>query len=80
MKFNRNACEFIIVVLKCFFILTLFGVFLPRCFDCLLYNLICKQHIYDNSILVHNLVHKNLDIINNYIIVFRKFLDINTVF
>lgn len=76
MSENKEFGEFMIAVLKCFFILFFFGLFLPRFFDYILYNFIIRPNVYDNSIFVHNLVRKNLDIIYNYIYVFQKFLEI----
>lgn len=74
MIINKEFVDFIIVVLKCFFILIFFGLLLPRLLDFILYNYICKPNVYDNSVLVHNIVNKNLDIIYNYITVFKEFL------
>lgn len=71
---NEELVSFFIIVLKCFFILIFFGLFLPRFLDYLLYNFISKPNVYDNSIFVHSLVRRNLDIIYNYIYVFEKFL------
>lgn len=74
MIINKEFVDFIIVVLKCFFILIFFGLLLPRLLDFILYNYICRPNVYDNSVLVHNIVNKNLDIIYNYITVFKEFL------
>lgn len=71
---NEEFSVFIIIMLKCFFILVFFGLFLPRFLDYLLYNFISKPNVYDNSIFVHSLVRRNLDIIYNYIYVFENFL------
>lgn len=74
MNIDREAYDFIITVLKCFFILIVLGLFLPKLLDYVFYNFINKPNVYDNSILVNNLVHRNVDILHNYIIVFNKFL------
>lgn len=73
---NREFGDFIITLLKCFFILFFFGLFLPEFLDYILYNFIIRPNVYDNSIFVHNLVRRNLDIIYNYIYVFQRFLGI----
>lgn len=74
MVIDKQRLDFVIILLKCFFILIFFGLFLPRFLDYILYNFIVKPNVYDNSILVHNIVNNNLDIIYNYIIVVREFL------
>lgn len=74
MSENKEFADFSITVLKCFFILFFFGLFLPRFLDYVLCNFIIRPNGYDNSIFVHNLFRKNLDIIYNYIYVFQRFL------
>lgn len=74
MTIKSNITDFIIIFLKCFLILIFFGFFLPKFLDFILYYYICKPNIYDNSILVHNIVNKNIDLINNYVTVFKDFL------
>lgn len=76
MSESKEFGNFMIAVLKCFFILFFFGLFLPKFLDYILYNFIIIPNVYDNSIFVHNLVRKNLDIIYNYIYVFQRFLGI----
>ncbi|AKN34043.1 endonuclease III [Clostridium carboxidivorans P7] len=74
MNIDEKIYDFIITVLKCFFILIVLGLFLPKLLDYVFYNFINKPNVYDNSILVNNLVHRNINILHNYIIVFNKFL------
>ncbi|OBR94882.1 MULTISPECIES: endonuclease III [Clostridium] len=74
MILDEKKSEFIIVTLKCFFILVFFGVFLPRCIDFVIYNFVVKPHSYDNSIFVYSIFTKNMNIIYNYTIVFNEFL------
>lgn len=69
---NKNNLEFIIILLECFFILIFFGLLLPKLIDYILYNYMDKS--YNNSILVYNVIEKNINIISNYIIVFNNFL------
>ncbi len=73
---NKQVYEFIITLLKCFFILLFFGFLLPEFLNYFICNFINKNHNYDNSILVHNLVHKNINIIINYINIFKDFLQL----
>lgn len=73
---SKKICDFIIILLECFLILMFFGLVLPKFLDCIFYNFINKPNVYDNSILVHNLVYKNMNIINKYIDVFKRFLEL----
>lgn len=74
MAIGEELGNFIIVLLKCFFILIFLGLVLPKVLDYILYYFISKPNVYDNSILVNNIVNKNLDIIYKYITVFNDFL------
>jgi hypothetical protein len=74
MSLYEKKSGFIIITLKCFFILVFFGVFLPKCIDFVIYNFVVKPHSYDNSIFVYSIFSKNMNIIYNYIIVFNEFL------
>lgn len=74
MCIDKEFGDFIIVLLKCFLILIFFGLLLPKVLDYILYYVISKPNVYDNSILVHNIVNKNLDIIYKYITIFNEFL------
>ncbi|APM38622.1 endonuclease III [Clostridium kluyveri] len=74
MILDEQKTNFIIEVLKCFFILVFFGMFLPKFIDLVIYNLVVKSHSYDNSIFVYNIFSKNIDIIYNYITVFNEFI------
>lgn len=74
MILDEQKSNFIIEVLKCFFILVFLGMFLPKFIDLVIYNLVVKSHSYDNSIFVYNIFSKNIDIIYNYITVFNEFI------
>lgn len=74
MIIYSEVTDFIIVVLKCFVIMMFWGMILPKFLDYFIYNFINKPNIYDNSILVHNIFHKNLNFLNYYIDVFDEFL------
>ncbi|AYD40578.1 endonuclease III [Clostridium fermenticellae] len=69
---NKDNLEFIIILLECLFILVFFGLVLPKFINCILYNYINKS--YSNSVLVYNVIEKNINIIDNYIFVFDSFL------
>jgi hypothetical protein len=74
MIFNEQKLDFIIGVLKCFFILIFLGLFLPKFMDFILYNFIVEPHSHDNSILVSGIFNKNIELIYNYINIFNEFL------
>lgn len=74
MILDESKLDFIIEVLKCFFVLIFFGMFLPKFIDLILYNFVIKPHSYDNSIFVYNIFSRNIDIIYNYITVFNEFI------
>lgn len=74
MILDEKKAQFIISILRCFFILVFFGIFLPKFIDFILYNFVIKPHSYDNSIFVYSIFTKNMDIVYNYTIVFNEFL------
>lgn len=74
MIISEEFTNFFIILLKCFLILTFFGLLLPRFLDYFLYNFINKANAYDNSLFVYNIFHKNEYIIYNYINIFSEFL------
>ncbi len=74
MKSISIIIEIVIRFLKCFFILLVFGQFLPKILDYILYNFIEKMNVYDNSILVYNILSRNKNILYNYIYIFNEFL------
>lgn len=71
---NLYLTELFICILKCFFILLVFGEFLPKILDYILYRYIEKISIYDNSILVYNIIKKNKNILYNYMYIFKEFI------
>lgn len=70
---QENVIEFLYLILKCFFILILFGMLLPKVIDGLLYYFY-KTNIYDNSIFVNFLVDKNMKILYNYLYIIKKII------
>ena len=70
---NKDFWDFLITVIKCFVILMVVGLLLPRVVDFLLQNLISNTRIYQNSTVVYNLVDKNYKLIYNYILTFYLF-------
>lgn len=64
----------IIKVVKCFFILLFFGEIFPFALDIFFYYFVDKVAVYDNSVLVYNIINRNIDILYNYIYIFQEFL------
>lgn len=71
---NLYLTDFLICFLKCFFVFLVFGKFLPEILDFLLYRYIEKISIYDNSVLVYNMIKVNKNILYNYIYIFNEFI------
>lgn len=73
MNIKNKNIEFILLIIKCFFVLILFGIMLPKLIDNFLYYLY-KGNVYDNSIFVNFLVDKNKKILYNYIYIVKALL------
>ena len=65
--------HFAVLTIKCFVILIVIGIFLPRAVDYLLHNLITNTKIYKNSVVVYKLVDNNYKLVYNYILTFYLF-------
>lgn len=61
-------------IVKCFLILLFFGEIFPFILDMLFYYFVDKVAVYDNSVLVYNIINRNIDILYNYIYIFQEFL------
>lgn len=72
---KAEALSLIIILLKCFLILFIFGVFLPTLIDYALYY-IYRSDYYDNSIFVNYIVDKNGKLLYNYIYTVKLLLGI----
>jgi hypothetical protein len=70
---NKDLWHFIILTVKCFIILLVMGILLPKAMDYLLENLISNTRIYKNSIVVYKLVDKNYKLVYNYVLTFYLF-------
>ena len=70
---NKDLKRFILLTGKCFIILLVIGLLLPKVIDYLLQNLINNTRIYKNSIVVYKLVDKNYKLVYNYILTFYLF-------
>jgi len=70
---HKDLCHFVLLTIKCFIILLVIGIFLPKAVDYLLQNLIDNTRIYRNSVVVYKLVDKNYKLVYNYILTFYLF-------
>ena len=70
---NKDLWRFVILTIKCFIILIVIGILLPKAIDYSLQNLIDNTRIYKSSIFVYNLVDKNYKLAYNYILTFYLF-------
>ena len=61
------------LTIKCFTILIVLGIFLPRFVDYSLERLINGTKIYKNSVMVYKLVDNNYKLVYNYILTFYLF-------
>ncbi|MBW9144168.1 MULTISPECIES: endonuclease III [unclassified Clostridium] len=70
---HKDVLHFIMLTIKCFVILLVIGIYLPKAVDYLLQNLINNTKIYKNSVVVYKLVDNNYKLIYNYILTFYLF-------
>lgn len=73
---NKDLWRFVMLTIKCFIILLVIGIFLPKTVDYLLQNLINNTKIYKNSIVVYKLVDNNYKLVYNYVRIFYLFFEI----
>jgi hypothetical protein len=69
----HNTLETLLIFLKCFLIIYIFGLLLPELIDSFLF-LLHKSSICDNSVLVNYVVDKNNKLLYNYIYIIRLIL------
>ena len=70
---NKDLWRFVILTIKCFVILLVIGILMPKTIDYLLQNLINNTKIYKNSIVVYKLVDNNYKLVYNCIRTFYLF-------
>ena len=61
------------LTIKCFIILIVLGIFLPKLVDYSLERLINDTKIYKNSVMVYKLVDNNYKLVYNYVLTFYLF-------
>ena len=67
---NKDLIHFVVLIFKCFIILIVIGIFLPKIVDYSLDRLINDSKIYKNSVVVYKLVDNNYKLVYNYILTF----------
>jgi len=70
---HRDLLNFAILTIKCFIILLVIGIFMPKAVDYLLHNLMNNTNVYKNSVAVYKLVDNNYKLVYNYILTFYLF-------
>lgn len=70
---HKDLLHFALLLMKCFVILMVIGIFLPKFVDYSLQRLINDTKIYKNSIVVYKLVDINYKLAYNYILTFYLF-------
>ena len=73
---HKDIRRFVMLTIKCFVILLVIGILLPKAVEWLLYSLINDTKIYKNSIFVYKLVDINYKFIYNYILTFYLFFKV----
>ena len=75
LKVEDKNIEFIISIIKCFFILLMFGNYLPKIINYLLYQYISFHDLHENSTFVYTVINRNRIIIYKYIYTFKSFIN-----
>ena len=70
---NKDLIHFVVLIFKCFIILIVIGIFLPKIVDYSLDRLINDSKIYKNSVVVYKLVDNNYKLVYNYVLTFYLF-------
>lgn len=70
---NKELLRFVMLTTKCFVILIVIGILLPKAVEYVLQSFINNTTIYKNSIFVNKLVDKNFKLAYNYILTFYLF-------
>lgn len=70
---HKDLFHFLILSIKCFIILIVMGIFLPKFVDYSLSRLINNPKRYINSVMVYKLVDNNYKLVYNYVLTFYLF-------
>lgn len=75
-KNHEDIINFIIVIIKCFFILLVLGVYLPQIIDYIIYYYFYKNANHENSRFVTNMLTLNKSFLYNFIHLIKTLLNI----
>lgn len=73
---HKDLLHFVMLTIKCFIILLIIGIFMPKAVDYMLHNLINNTNVYKNSVVVYKLVDNNYKLVYNYILTFYLFFKV----
>jgi len=73
---HKDLLHFVILTIKCFIILLIIGILMPKAVDYMLHNLINNTNVYKNSVVVYKLVDNNYKLVYNYILTFYLFFKV----
>lgn len=72
----KDKVQAISLFIKCYFIILVFGLILPKVIDFILKTFLNKFTIYKNSVFVFNVLSKNEMILYRYIYIVNKFFNL----
>lgn len=73
---SKDKVQAISLFIKCYFIILVFGLILPKVIDFILKTFLNKFTIYKNSVFVFNVLSKNEMILYRYIYIVNKFFNL----
>lgn len=73
---SKDKVQAILLFIKCYFIILVFGLILPKVIDFILKTFLNKFTIYKNSVFVFNVLSKNEMILYRYIYIVNKFFNL----
>ncbi len=74
LKLDDKTTDFLISIIKCFFILLMFGVYFPKIINYILIKYIINNNLHENSIFVFKVVNINRKIVSIYSYIFKSFI------
>lgn len=74
MDKKKEVLEFLYIMIKCFFILFIFGIIFPKIVEYIIS--LCENQEFYNSTFVNSILNKHEQFIVNYIFIFKSFFQI----
>ena len=74
LKLDDKTTDFLISILKCFFILLMLGVYFPKIINYILIKYIINSNLQENSTFVFNVVNINRKIVSIFSYIFKSFI------